>query len=154
MSWQLLLSRRRRSRACSIGGMTTSPRRSRAVRRALHSHSQGHCLAQSGVLSAGARPKAWCCDQWTPVPCQQIAPRMWWRLSGCSRREGRPARKPSKGPCYHLLVPLLLSITVLSIHPHTRFHPCTGPQSRIVQYPRPDLVVIIGIHTHIAIVTS
>ena len=35
------------------------------------------------------------------------------------------------------------------LHPHTRFHPCTGPQSRIVQYPRPDLVIIIGIHTRL-----
>ena len=29
------------------------------------------------------------------------------------------------------------------LHPHTRFHPCTGPQSRIVQYPRPDLVIMM-----------
>ena len=52
----------------------------------------------------------------------------------------------SKGPSLPLLVPLSLSITVLS-HTRIRFHSCTGTQSRIVQSPLPRLFFLIRIHT-------
>ena len=66
------------------------------------------------------------------------------RLSGCDtdRRGDRPAWT-EQGSLSPLLVPLSLSITVLS---HTRT--CTGRQSRIVLVsPLPRLFKLISIHT-------
>ena len=88
----------------------------------------------------------------SPIISRVFIPRSQVLIQGVNRENGGARGcikgcasdlKPSKGPCYHLLVPLSLSITVLSTHVGTYalFIPaCTSrSESRIVQYLAPTL---------------